>query len=356
VRRLLGAGVVALALLLLQPPAAHAETEDELCLLDPRRGAVPDDFVVDACVDGASITVRNDLGVPIVVLPEGEVGPAVRVYGRTTPAAVVTRLVVERGEVLLPDDVVRWPLGAGAAALTVTPLQPGAIPAITNALSGVLPRPDGDEPVPVEEHAAYALLVRQVAAAVDERTECVEGKNFLQAAACDVRAAAEIGRAVDSLPGREASAVLAVVLDRDRWADWVSQARADVAALLRSQLRLAQAADPTTPTVPESGTPAPPAPSREHATAPAPAPAPPPVPPAPAPPAPAPAPPAPAPAPAAGRTPLELILDALRRAAQQRAAEKQRQDQDQGRAQGHGQDRDRGDGRGHDDRGHGRHR
>jgi hypothetical protein len=251
-RRFLTSLIAALVLLFAQPTTASAVPVADLCTPDGTRGGVPADFALDACVDATSMTVRNDLDVPVLVRQDGDVGVPVRVHERGSAAASVLRLVTGGDELLMPGDVTRWPLGAAAGTLTVADLEPSTA-AIVVALDTYLPPLGADGG---ENFQAFAVVVRETAAAIEERMACAAGKNFLRVAACDVVAASTIGRTViGQLPRRAATEMLPIVLDPADWADWVVPRRTDLAAAGASGRVLPQAPVPAPvvvlPPVPE---------------------------------------------------------------------------------------------------------
>jgi hypothetical protein len=149
----------------------------------------------------------------------------------------VLRTLAHTGVLLLPGDVVRWPLGSGAARLDAAPLQPAAAAAIVDDVASYLPRL-GDSNAGSADYAAFADVVTDIATAVKTRQACAEGKNFVQAEACNVTAASAIGRAaVVQLPQRTAFNMLSVVLETDNWTAW-----ANTGAPLTGATRLVQAA------------------------------------------------------------------------------------------------------------------
>jgi hypothetical protein len=307
VRRLLTAAVAAV-LLLVDPAVAAAGPATDLCVPDDTRGGVPAWFVLDGCAEAGSLTVRNQLGVPVLVRRTGDLGEPTRHHRRENAMSTVLYYAAGPGDLLFPGDVVRWPLGAGAAELQVGELTPHGIVGVVDTLGKFLPNLDDDD-LDQSDYVTFATTVRVIASAVTTRAACVAEKNFLQVAACDATASSAISRAaIDHLPRRTARQVLEVALDPVRWADWAALDAPAAPALNPEGVYFPQTAKPEPP---------PPAPAR---TVPTPAPAPAtraPAPAAPAPAAPAPAPPAPAapaaPAPAAREpSPLEKLIEAIR--------------------------------------------
>jgi hypothetical protein len=243
------------ALAVLAPSVASAGPAAELCTADDSRGGVPATFVLDACAAATSLTVRNDIDVPVLIRADGDVGVPSPVHERGSATASVLRLAAGPGTVLMPGDVVRWPLGAGAGGLTVSELQPGAVPAIVREFEAFLPAL-GSKDVGVEDYRAFAVVAREVSTAVEARRTCVRGKNFLQVTACDVLAASAISRAaVAQLPNGPALQVLSVTLDRTHWSTWSAPRVGDLATRTAGALRLAQVPTP----VPVDPVPPPPA-------------------------------------------------------------------------------------------------
>ncbi|MGY1804205.1 hypothetical protein ACI78T_13095 [Blastococcus sp. SYSU D00922] len=236
-------------------PAA-AGPAPELCALDTARGGVPDEFVVDACADAGALTVRNDQDFPVVATRSGDLGAPVTVRADDSAAAEVLRRVAGTDTLLMPGDVVRWPLGAGPAELVVGLLPDGATPAVVEALDTFLVAvsksgadgsdtgDDGsddtaDESETDASYAAYAEIASTTAAGVGERADCIERKNFLRVAACDVVTSMAISTAVFSrLPRSTAADVLPLLDDPRDWADWQAAASADAQVLEGRELRL----------------------------------------------------------------------------------------------------------------------
>ena len=102
-------------------------------------------------------------------------------------------------------------------------------------------------------------MVREIAAAVTARNDCLDGKNFLLVTACDVVATTAISRTVvGHLPHRTAAGVLPAVLDGTHWVDWTTARPTQLTAVPSSARTLSQAAVPPPVVVPPPEPPAPP--------------------------------------------------------------------------------------------------
>lgn len=279
-RRLLTALAVAVVLVGAQPATvAWAGPAPDLCIPDGTRGGVPADFLLDACVDATSMTVRNSLAVPVLVRRDGDLGAPVRVHERGSARATVQRLLSDPWELLMPGDVTRWPFGPGIAALTFFDPEP-VTAAVAVTVTDHLPAIGGDEGLDVQ---AVAVVVRELAAAVLARASCAEGRNFLRVAACDVAGSSAISRAVmRQLPRATALELLPVVLDVAVWTRWTTPRATDLSRVGPPGRQLTLTPVPAPVVVPPEPEPQP-APAPASAPAPAPAPAAPAVPAAPVP-------------------------------------------------------------------------
>ena len=239
--------VVAVGLALsLQPATASATPLPEVCAAG--RIPVAATFPLEACVEGDAVRVRNSSDVVVVVAGSGDLGAPALVGADDGPLATVTRLAVGGEGVLLPGDVVRWPLGQGTAEISVVEGAP-ATAAIAAELEAVLP--DHPEPDALRRHAS---LIGDLLAGIEARRSCLRGQNFLGRAACDVGTAAAIGRAVtEGLPDGVAPDVGVRMLDPDRWTRWSGLSSPQV----RGSLQMPAVAPPvqaaTVETPPEQG-------------------------------------------------------------------------------------------------------
>jgi len=270
---LLSGTAVAATLVLAGPAPAQAGPVVALCTADSSRGGVPVDFVLDACAGLHTVTVRNNLDEPVLVAAGGDVGPPERPHQRVSSTGPILRALTGQGLVLMPGDIVWWPVGAGAADIAVSPMRP-AVQAIAEKIETFLPNLGMDE-VDQDDYLAFAVVARDTAAAVRTRAACIEGKNFLQVAACDVTASAEVARvAIAQLPRRTALQVLSVTQDPQQWDDWAAVPPGVLAGVEPHQLHLAQAPKPLPPppvpvpapaaAAPVSRAPAVPAPAAAH--------------------------------------------------------------------------------------------
>ncbi|TFV89888.1 hypothetical protein [Blastococcus sp. CT_GayMR16] len=327
----------------LQPTTASAVPVAPLCTPDANRGGVPPGFLLDACADATSMTVRNDLDVPVLVRRSGDVGVPARVHERGSAEATVLGLLSDTDELLMPGDVVRWPLGAAAGTLTVVDLDP-AVGGIVHALRDDLPPLGGEDSDP-ETFAAVAAVVQETAAAVADRQACAADKNFLQLAACDVLTASTVSRGViGQLPRDRAAELLPTVLDPANWADWVAPRPTDMSAIGIARRTLTQAAVPS-PVPPPEPDPAAVAPTPVSAAIPEPAV---PVPAVPAPVAAAAPVPQPAAVPAARPAIPDWLAEILARLAAEKNGNGQRNGDGADNGDGDGNGNGRGNGRGHD--------
>jgi hypothetical protein len=255
--------VLVAAVVLGVPSVAAADPAPEPCLVDGTRGAVPDGFVLDACVEAGAITLRNPLDVPVAVRVSGDLGAPERRVTAGGASAVVGRGSAA-APVLAPGDVVRWSRGPGAGELVVDVLDRAVSLPVMAELEPLAPRLAG--------HQDLTGLVAVVGSAVAARTDCIEGRSVIERVACDLRAADAIGSAVAvQVPVDAVPAVVDRVLDPVRWDAWVVAAAEAAPQVDAGQRLLVQTEAPPLPVVEPAPGPAP-GPARAPGTAPAPGP------------------------------------------------------------------------------------
>lgn len=251
--------------------AATAGPVRSLCSYDPARGEVPSDFGLQACVDGQGIWLRNDLSVPVTVRASGDVGDRANVEVDQTVAAILTRKLHGDSNVMMPNDLVRFPLGSGSAEVTLVDTAAGGKYILVTTLTKFLPTGAS-----VAVYDALTQLVVDWDNAARSWMQCRQGKNVLQQTACDLRAAASmtysLGKAIGMGLGRGA---LALVLNTADWGNTILKQAPDIGTIVHGARTLSQGARLAVPT---TNAPIPP-PAQAQAPAPpvieAPAPAPP---------------------------------------------------------------------------------
>jgi hypothetical protein len=128
-RLIFSVGLVGLLCIAL-PAGAGADPNPNLCPYDTARGAVPEDFALDACVDGTSIYVYNNTDSPVQVagtrIPPGSPNTGIQfVKEAMTSYAVDTRQHDDHSlagtTLLLPGDEVRFADGNNVADVDLLP-------------------------------------------------------------------------------------------------------------------------------------------------------------------------------------------------------------------------------------------
>ncbi len=105
---------VCLLALAVATPAGAALSRG-LCKSDASRGSIPPSFAVQACFDGKTLYVRNDLDVALGVATAGSVGKPRRTESNHELAVDAARLKSKDADVLLPGDTLAFPIGIGKA-------------------------------------------------------------------------------------------------------------------------------------------------------------------------------------------------------------------------------------------------
>jgi hypothetical protein len=115
--------------------SASAGVNTHLCPYNDVRGPVSPDFVLDGCVDGTSIVVSNNHSYPVTIsrtVADPNTGAALQGVGALQPITLsentydkVTRTTYASsgggsGDLLLPGDVVRYPIGPNGGEIDVS--------------------------------------------------------------------------------------------------------------------------------------------------------------------------------------------------------------------------------------------
>ena len=264
------AAVCALALLTVGvPPAAQAVPATGLCRMNTARGEVPQDFVVEACVDGSSIWIRNNLSVPITFGYEGSVASPTKVQLDQTIAAQLTRIIKTDPRTIMPGDLLRYPLGNGSGSVTAIDTSAGGMYALAFTLSTFVPKG-----VIVGALEAFAQFIKELDDVFRKYQQCLAGKNWLAQKACELTllrdgafAGARLGITVI------AKGVLEVLLSAQSFLSWAKSQVPDVSTVLHGTRRLSQGPPVTAPTDSSANSsPPPPPPGKPGTTGPRPAP------------------------------------------------------------------------------------
>lgn len=225
---------------------ASAEPSPGPCAMDESRGEIPDAFPIDACVDGNSIWLRNDLAVPALVEAGGSAQPITKVETNQTLAAIATRAAHSDPYILLPGDVARIPIGSDQARVELNNTEVGGFYVLANTVTAFLP---GAGPQVWDSVTTFITELNQV---FGEAYDCRSGANFLQEAGCNAELAWDVsfalGRAVAT---GVAKGVVQAVLAPVVWAQFIDAQPEAVASLIGDgRLITQEAAVTVAPTAP----------------------------------------------------------------------------------------------------------
>lgn len=141
-RRTLHALSVLIAAAVLYPAMANAGVSPGLCLPgrpDTTRGKIPASFAVQACFDGKTLFVHNNLDVALGVAVDGAVGKPDRIKTDFGLAALATRAVSKDPLMLLPGDTLKFPIGPGAARAALRSTSTIGFYALARAVAPYIP-------------------------------------------------------------------------------------------------------------------------------------------------------------------------------------------------------------------------
>ena len=163
-------------------PLAHSEPALALCNMDELRGNVPDNFPIAACVDGNAIWLRNNLEIPIQMKVTGDTGTAVSTPVDFGLATMSTRTDHPEPLLMMPGDVLKIPIGGGAASATIVGTTAGGEYLLTTTFLSFFPPSPVSPAVGLWE--ALADVMKAIAQAEFDYKDCLVGKNFLSQIGC----------------------------------------------------------------------------------------------------------------------------------------------------------------------------
>jgi hypothetical protein len=242
-RRRLTLAVAGMAVLLgiAAPAPVSAAPAPGLCPMNAVRGTVPADFALDACVDGTGIWVRNQLQVPVHLKPSGDTGSPVSIRTDAGIAAALTRLRYPDLLVLLPGDVVRVPIGAGAATLTVSDTDAGGFYALAVTLATFIPLGKAKD-----VYEAIAGWIKDVATDFGTYADCLATNNWIGQLGCFTSFGAALGfDTVKAVALGIAGPLLSVLLDAGTWVAFIGAQVPAIRQILGSDRTLSQSAAAT---------------------------------------------------------------------------------------------------------------
>lgn len=248
------------------PSLGHAGPAPSLCEQNDSRGPVPENFPMQACVDGDSIWLRNDLSVPVTIQVTGNIGDIQKVQIDQSPAAVATRLIKSDPNIIMPNDLVRIPIGEAEAKVSLINTDAGGTYIEAATLAAFTPAGTAGA-----VGQALAQLVVDTDNTARAYAECVIGKNALQRAGCEVKQLAATGfNTGKAIASGFAKGVAGLLVNTAFWVETVSKQVPDVSTILKGERNLIQGGRPQQPAPAEEPAPAP-APAEQPAPAPAPA-------------------------------------------------------------------------------------
>ena len=186
--------VVAIVAVQISQPIAHSGPSLALCNMDEVRGNVPDGFPIAACVDGNSIWLRNNLEIPIQFKVTGDTSAAVRTPVDFGLATMSTRLNHPDPLLMMPGDVLKIPLGGGAASATTVDTTAGGDYLLATTFLSFFPPIPGSPTVGLYE--ALAEVIKAIAQAEFDYKDCLVGKTFLSQIGCTAQYAFQVDAAL----------------------------------------------------------------------------------------------------------------------------------------------------------------
>jgi Ig-like domain from next to BRCA1 gene len=207
---------------------AQAAPAPGLCAMDTSRGAVPADFPLDACINSSEIVIRNTLPVPVNLSLTGSAGKPVRIPTDFGTAADLTRFAYSDPLLMLPGDIMRVPVTAGSASVSIAGTEAGGFYAIATALNDFLP---GGAIKAVWDSAT--VMVTEMSDDFGQYESCISGKNWIGQLGCQALLIRNLAFAVArGVITGTAHAVLALLVNTVTFLKWVHAQPGAIANIL----------------------------------------------------------------------------------------------------------------------------
>jgi hypothetical protein len=209
------AAVLATGLSFAAAHLASAGPAPGMCSTNTTRGTIPANYAVDACFDGSTVYLRNNLTVALTVDVTGDTGNPSRSESDYGLAADATRLTSGDPFILLPGDTLRIPIGSGAASVRPVVSKKSGFYALATTAATFVP---GDTAAVVQ---AFTGMITELDADFGQYNDCLVGKNWVEQLACYALLDRNVGFAVSrAAVNGLAKGVLAALLAGDTFTKW----------------------------------------------------------------------------------------------------------------------------------------
>jgi len=199
-----------------------------LCAMNTARGAIPADFPIDACINNSAIVLRDTLPVPVNLSLTGSVGKPIRITTDYSTAADLTRLKYPDPLFMLPGDIIRIPVGTGAASVSIAGTQAGGFYALATALNNFLP---GGAVKSVWDSAT--AMITEMSDDIGQYENCISGKNWIGQLGCQAVLVRNLTFAIArGVITGTAHAVLAVLVNSATFLKWANAQPGAIAKIL----------------------------------------------------------------------------------------------------------------------------
>ena len=234
----LRASATIVALFTLVAAARAGGLDPGLCHATTGRASIPSNFGVDACFDGAHLTLRNSITLALDASKSGDVANPSRRESDYGLAADAERLKSNDPTIFLPGDELVFPVGSGAGTVGIRGSSDNGFYAIATTIADFFPG---------KPNAIVGVFTGFVSEINDDFTQyhtCLAGKNWFAQLGCRALLVRNVtfaaGRGVVSGGAKSA---LGAILSGYTWSKWVSANVADAGASLHQSglIRIAAA-------------------------------------------------------------------------------------------------------------------
>lgn len=226
--------LVAAAVALLAAAPAQARPAPGLCKLTKARGAVPDTFALDACFDGKTLQLRDQLDVPVNLRLIGDYGRITRTETDVSAGAAVTRVARPDSRRLLPGDILHIAVGPKPMTVNVVPSPSADFYFLARAVAKFWPHPVA------RAYDTFAGLIEELSQAFLTLKGCAASGNLFHQVGCRAVFVRDVGFAfgrpvVGALLGGGLKAAYALITSTKTISDWLLKGFDGALALQQSE-------------------------------------------------------------------------------------------------------------------------
>ncbi len=198
--------------------------------MDYSRGSIPSRFAIEACFDGKTLVLRNDLTLALTADLQGDARRLARNISEFGLAADATRLQSKDPNLLLPGDTLRIAIGQGSAEARIRGASSAGFYAIATTAETFFP---GGRTKAVI--GAFTSFVHEVDDDFDKYNGCIQNRNWVGELGCSAILTRDLGFATGRATAVGATKGLpSVLLSTATFTKWLDAQPKQISQVLHS--------------------------------------------------------------------------------------------------------------------------